>query len=71
MTGGAENFGFGECQAELCVQAAIDESGRCRYHGKVLLGLTVKPGRESDNLTRVPRAKARSLRADEDIEAVP
>jgi hypothetical protein len=39
-----EDYGFGQCEAPTasgqCNQAAIDRTKCCRWHRKVLLGLT-------------------------------
>jgi hypothetical protein len=56
-TVGMDDFGHGECQIELCVQAAVDGSHLCRYHLKVALGLTRPPGKEPENLVRVGKAR--------------
>jgi hypothetical protein len=60
---GAEDYGHGQCQAQTasgaCVQAAVDETGRCRWHRKLLLSLAAPPVKESDVLTRIAKAKAR------------
>jgi hypothetical protein len=41
----ADEFGFGPCKAETergwpCTQAAVDDSGLCRYHMKVARHMT-------------------------------
>lgn len=61
----SDEFGFGPCKYDIdngwpCSQAAIDDSGLCRYHGKVARRMTA-PWRPEpqDKPAPAPRKKAK------------
>jgi hypothetical protein len=59
----ADEFGFGPCKAETerswpCTQAAVDDSGLCRYHSKVARHMTRRYVPEPATVT-TKKAKAK------------